>query len=241
MGSDRDKDPDAQDDETPQREVCLTRGYWLDRFEVTNAAYQRFIDDGGYTKREYWSTEGWRWREANNITAPKDYPAHSSAPDQPRVGVSWYEAEAYARWRGGRLPTEAEWEYAARGPQSRIYPWGAGYEGGRANIDEREVGGKYLERTASVGSYPAGASWVNAHDMAGNVWEWCADWYAGDYYASGPRDDPAGPAGGGYRVLRGGSWAYDQDYARAASRDGYLPDARYNDLGFRVVAFFPAS
>ncbi len=227
MGSDPAKDRDAQPDEQPQHEVCLTQGYWIDAYEVTNDAYQKFFDDGGYTKQQYWSADGWQW--AQNNAGPVDYARFIIGPNQPRVGVTWYEAEAYARWRGGRLPTEAEWEYAARGPQSFIYPWGDRYDTSNLNVGDR------LGQTTYVGRYPSGTSWIGAYDMAGNVWEWVNDWYGDSYYGQKVKDNPLGPASGEFRGVRGGSWLDDQSRARAAYRYWGLPAGRSNDLGFRVV------
>ena len=155
--------------EQPQHEVRLTHGYWIDQYEVTNAAFQAFIDAGGYKTREYWSEEGWQWLSKHKSRSGCSFQKSQERADQPCVGVTWYEAEAYANWRGGRLPTEAEWEYAARGPESLIYPWGDTFDKDKANV----VGSKDL---TSVGSYPAGTSWVNAFDMAGNAMEWAQDW-----------------------------------------------------------------
>jgi formylglycine-generating enzyme required for sulfatase activity len=217
--------------------VCITQGYWLDTYEVTNAAYQKFIDAGGYSKRDYWSADGWAsdgwlWLLGQVTKAPSDYTGFTDA-QQPRVGISWYEAEAYAKWRGGRLPTEAEWEYAARGPQSLIYPWGNTWDSSKANIENK------VERTTAVGSYPLGKSWIGAYDLAGNVWEWTADWYDGNYYQQKLQNDPQGPTDGGRRVLRGGSFSHAQNFARAAYRDHASPERRQTNYGFRVVAAAP--
>ncbi len=239
MGSDPGQDANAQADEMPQHQVCITQGYWIDQYEVTNAAYQQFIGDGGYRNRAYWSADGWQWLTSKQFTAPQDFDFFNS-PEQPRVGVSWYEAEAYARWRGGRLPTEAEWEYAARGPDSRLYPWGNAYQNGYANIDESDIGGQKVGRSAAVGSYENGKSWINAYDLIGNVWEWVNDWYDANYYQQRIKDDPPGPTTGTNRVLRGGSYFNDQLCARAACRRvrfrGRSPDSRDDAIGIRVVS-----
>ena len=172
MGSDARYDTNASGDELPQRRVCLTQGYWIDMLEVTNSAFQAFVEAGGYQKREYWSDEGWRF--AQLFGPPLDYRGFN-APQQPRTGISYYEAEAYARWRGGRLPTEAEWEYAARGPDGRIYPWGDNWDRRRAVTD------RITRAPLPVGERRLGESWIGALDMCGNVYEWVADWYGPSY------------------------------------------------------------
>jgi formylglycine-generating enzyme required for sulfatase activity len=245
QGSDTAQDSAAQPDETPHHQVCFTRGFWIDQYEVTNAAFQAFVDDNGYRRQELWSVEGWQWLQSHGITGPLIFLNGNNGPQYPRVGISWYEASAYARWRGGRLPTEAEWEYAARGPESRIYPWGNNYQNGSANVDEQSVGGQALKQTAPVGSYQSGKSWVNAHDLIGNVWEWTLDWYDGSYYQQQVKTDPAGPANGTGRVLRGGSWSTPPQCARAACRRlnyrGRIPDLRDETVGFRIVVSDPGA
>ncbi len=215
MGSNPQTDPQARPNEQPQHQVCISNGFWLDRYEVTNAAYQKFIADGGYTRRELWSDAGWQWKGSR--TQPKNIDGFT-APQQPRVGINWFEAEAYAKWRGGRLPTEAEWEYAARGPQGTIYPWGNTYELGRANVNETGIGGQRRGVTLPVGSFPNGKSWVGAEDMAGNVWEWTASWYDAAYYQQRIKTDPPGAARGELRVARGSSWYLDPANARSVTR-----------------------
>jgi len=244
MGSDPAKDKNAQSEEQPQHEVCLTKGYWIDKYEVTNAAYQQFIADGGYTRQEYWSAEGWKWLQDETTKHPTTkHPEDTNGltdAQQPRVGVAWYEAEAYARWRNGRLPTEAEWEYAARGPKSPIYPWGDQYGNGRANIDERDTGGKYRAGVAPVGSYPNGVSWIGAYDMVGNVQEWTADWADPDYYKQGVKNDPPGAADGGFgHIIRSHMYSSDPRFARAAARFWFFSEVGSRDLGFRLVSSAP--
>ena len=194
--------------EQPSHQVQLTKGYWIDQFEVTNKAFQAFIDAGGYANHATWSEAGWEWLSRQPASQFPQY-CLGNLPDNPLACVSWYEAEAYAKWRGGRLPTEAEWEYAARGPNSLIYPWGNEFDSRRCNL----VDSKGLE---NVGSYPAGASWVGAQDMAGNVMEWVQDWL-GDY----PADaiiDPSGPDSGKVKVEKGGWWGGSLYVGRSAYR-----------------------
>lgn len=174
--------------------------HWIDSYEVTNTAYQQFVNAGGYTTQSYWLDAGWSWKQSNKITGPRAYP-NLTDPSQPRVGVSRYEAAAYAKWRGGRLPTEAEWEYAARGRDLLIYPWGNTWGAKKANTYEEGYGS-----AKSIGSYEGGKSWVGAYDLAGNALEWVADWYDAGYYQQAVRNDPQGPACGDSRVIRGGSW-----------------------------------
>jgi iron(II)-dependent oxidoreductase len=158
-------------------------------------------------------------------------PAEFADPKQPRVWISWYEADAYARWRGGRLTAEAEWEYAARGPRSLRFPWGDDWLPKRANT--RELGGG---RPVPVNEDLDGRSWCGAEHLAGNVWEWTADWFDPHYYRHAPRDDSRGPAAGQQRVLRGGSWGGDWTSARSARRAADLPGFRSLAVGVRVAA-----
>jgi formylglycine-generating enzyme required for sulfatase activity len=215
--------------EQPQHEVQLTTGYWIDTTEVTNEAFGAFVDAGGYATESFWSEAGWAWVSARDTRGlPKR--CADDAPDVPRRCVTWYEAEAYAAWRGGTLPTEAQWEYAARGPESLIYPWGDDWDPTRANVEGSTA-------AVAVGSFPSGVSWVGAHDMAGNAMEWVADWLDPDYYRQSPAVDPGGPPDGTIKVEKGGWWGSNPFVARAAYRH-YEDPPTYGDkhIGFRVVS-----
>jgi len=219
----------ALDSERPQHGVRLKEGYWIDKHEVTNASFREFVDAGGYTTSNYWSEAGRAWL-AGRQGAPLPSPCPGERPDHPRRCVTWYEAEAYARWRDGRLPTEAEWEYAARGPKSLRYPWGERFDPARCNV----VG---ATGPTPVGSFPEGASWVGALDMAGNAMEWVSDWLAVDAYREGVEDDPKGPATGSVKVEKGGWWGSNPFVARSAYRH-YEDPPTYGDahIGFRIVS-----
>lgn len=211
--------------EAPAHTVALTRGFWIDRYEVTNGAFQAFVAAGGYRDRRWWTAEGWAWLERRAVDSlPR---ACGGAADHPRVCVTWFEAAAYAAWRGGRLPTEAEWEFAARGPAAAVYPWGDAFEPARAHI----IG---ATGTAAVGSYPRGRSWVGADDMAGNAMEWVSDWLAP--HGADSLTDPAGPASGRIKIEKGGWWGSNAVVARAAYRHYEdPPDYQDHHIGFRIV------
>ena len=215
--------------EQPQHAVRLTKGYWIDRFEVTNAAFRAFVDDAGYTTPGYWSEAGRAWLGRQRADAlPSECPG--DRPDDPRRCVTWYEADAYARWRGGRLPTEAEWEYAARGPKSTRYPWGDRFDPTRCNVVD-------ASGPVPVGTFRNGASWVGAHDMAGNAMEWVGDWLDIEYYRQGEAVDPSGPVAGTVKVEKGGWWGSNVFVARCAYRH-YEDPPEYGDkhIGFRIVS-----
>ncbi len=233
MGSDPKTDRMAQANEQPAHKVCLT-GFWIDEHVVTNADYAQFVQAGGYTTQSYWSTVGWQWLQSH--PTPISPETNMSGSQQPHANISWYEAEAYAAWRGGHLPTEAQWEYAARGtgsPNPPIYPWGDTYA--VANTVDRDSG---LTHTDVVCNKPSGNSWVRACDMAGNVWEWTADWYDPKYYAQNGLSgatDPAGPAQGTSRTARGGAYNSASEAVRSASRQGFPPETQSSIIGFRIV------
>ncbi len=221
---------DGGSDERPQHEQIIKRAFWLDLTPVTNASYAEFAKVG-YRTRELWTTGGWKWVEETKKAGPRDYDNFID-PQQPRVGVTWFEAYAYCRWRDGRLPTEAEWEWAARGPENRIYPWGNTFVS-ENGIWRENSGGK----TAIVGDgiRTAGASWVNALDMSGNVWEWCSS-----FFEPYPFNETDGRESidntNGKHVLRGASWSYATNDLRSTRRTYYLLESVGTDgFGFRCA------
>jgi formylglycine-generating enzyme required for sulfatase activity len=162
----------AEDHEKPMREVYLG-AFWIDIYPVTNARFARFLEAGGYEQPTWWSADGWAWKNRLQWRQPLQWGQPGwDGPDQPVAGVSWYEADAYARWAGRRLPTDAEWEKAARGTDARRYPWGENWPtGDLANFDNR------VGRSTPVGLYRDGVSPFGCYDMAGNVNNWTEDWY----------------------------------------------------------------
>jgi formylglycine-generating enzyme required for sulfatase activity len=220
---------DAYINEKPPHPVAL-EGYWLGKYEVTLGQYLAFISETGYEPLPSWISQ------------------YSPADNHPVVGVSWEDAAAYCQWLSKqvglrfKLPTEAQWEKAARGTDGRQYPWGNHapfYKGkwyanyaAQDNWDKKAADG--FEFTAPVGSFPLGASPYGLLDMAGNVWEWCSDWYNSGYYQVSPRQDPAGPPDGTRRVLRGGCWYSFAAVVRCAERNNARPSFRDNLLGFRL-------
>jgi len=208
-------------DEKPAHTVTLD-AFWLDRTEVTNAHYTQCVAAG----------------ECESTLSAGD--ADWNGATYPVIGVSWNYATAYCAWAGGRLPTEAEWEYAAGGPESRIYPWGDDQRQGYANCHEDDCRDGF-ETTSPVGTFPEGASWVGALDMAGNVWEWVNDWYSDSYYGISPTSNPPGPASGTYRVFRGSSFVDSLLNLRVANRDSDNPDVCSDGVGFRCVGGAPGN
>jgi formylglycine-generating enzyme required for sulfatase activity len=223
------------DEEFPQHKVTLD-AYWIDRTEVTNAQYQLFVSATGH---EAPTSCDWGDPTYNDIA----YANH------PVVCVSWKDAKAYCEWAGARLPTEAEWEKAARGTDNRTYPWGSSFDGSRTNYCDTNCEGSHKDtgvddgyaRTAPVGSFPLGISPFGALDMAGNVVEWVSDWYSVYYYARSPQLNPQGPMGSLYRALRGGSWYGTYTNERIVSRFWMTPDSRDAATGFRCVVPFTSS
>lgn len=212
-------------DERPAHEVYLP-GFYIDRYEVTVEAYARFLNARGSLSCDgYPCADTW----PDNPQSPLMVEGGRFQPRPgtamlPMTWVSWYGAAAYCRFYGKRLPTEAEWEKAARGVDGRLYPWGDRYLPGRAN-----AGGAY-GGVLPVGSFPEGASPYAALDMAGNVWEWVADWYA-----AYPGSPVRSPFFGLYKVVRGGSWNHPPEDARTTARDIAHPARRLGVVGFRCA------
>lgn len=240
--------------EQPQHRVTLSRGYWIDKYELSNAAFARFVEAAGYDNPAFWSEAGWQWLQA--ARGEKELPVEcvDPLPNNPRVCVTWYEAEAYATWRGARLPTEAEWEYAARGPESLIYPWGNDFHSENANIltdTELErsngfsTGGESNNDNPTglkpIDSYPYGQSWIGAYNLSGNAMEWVQDWLNVDYYALRETPDPQGPPAGQIKIEKGGWWGSNSAVARSAYHHFEDPPT-YQDhhIGFRLVTDAPS-
>ncbi len=246
-------DRQADRNERPQRRILLD-AFLIDVFEVPNAPYRRFLD----------------WVEKNgHVGCPEgelEAKDHTPGPigfhgeewygaRQPVVEVDWWDAAAYCAWAGRRLPTEAEWEKAARGADGRLYPWGnapprAGTHGNFADLAyrHRNLGWTWIVPgddghpwPAPVGSFPRGASVYGVEDMSGNVAEWVADWYAGNYIEIAPEKNPGGPERGLYRILKGGAWQDTSWSLRSASRVRWLPGFRFISVGFRCAMDPPPS
>jgi formylglycine-generating enzyme required for sulfatase activity len=200
-------------DELPIHTINLSN-YYLDIYEVTNLRYRKCV-------------------EASECTEPVNILryANTAYDYSPVVYVDWFQAKAYCEWRGGRLPTEAEWEKAARGTDGRTYPWGENVDCFRANY------AGCVADVVIVGSYLSGVSPYGIHDMAGNVWEWTSDWYREDYYSDSNTgaSNPQGPLDGDFRVVRGGAWNDDVIHVRSANRSMYNPVGSNHGLGFRCA------
>jgi len=222
---------DGEADEKPPQRVTV-QSFWMGKYEVTNEQFARFAATGYVTEAEkggggfVYDGTTWKQDESANWRHPSGG-GSSADPRLPVVQVSWNDAAAYCRWAGLRLPSEPEWEYAARGTEGRKYPWGNDWDASRCC---NSVGSK-RGRPLPVGSYPAGASPFGCLDMAGNVWEWTADWY--DRYLGNTSDESS--FGQKYRVLRGGSWYFNNpDFFRGADRFGDDPTFKGNFIGLRV-------
>ncbi|KXJ99435.1 formylglycine-generating enzyme family protein [Nitrospirales bacterium NOB] len=214
MGS---RDNDSDPDEKPEHQVYL-KAFFIDKKEVTQDEYDRFAKMTKRFKRK--------------IEVFEDDPAKLLKPENPMIAVTWDDAEAYCKWAGKRLPTEAEWEKAARGEGKRRYPWGEEFAVGSANIDGNEDGFRYL---GPPGSFESGRSPYGVYDMTGNVAEWVADFYDENYYRKAPYRDPKGPDQGEQRVIRGGSWRETKRNVRTSKRFQAKPWRHDITVGFRCA------
>ena len=198
--------PGGEADERPLHEVTL-EPFYMDIHEVTNSQYGAFLAETGHPRPAFWHPD-------------------IDRPDDPVVGVAWKDAYTYARWAGRRLPTEAEWEYAARGAnRDGEYPWGSTIAKHQANFSSFGI-------TPVKSFHPNG---YGLYDMVGNVWEWCSDWYGKDYYGYNIAGQPGGPPSGTYKVLRGGAWYCDARQVRLTNRYYSLPEASSFHIGFRCA------
>ena len=240
-------DPWAYDNERPAHVVDL-RAFWIDATPVTNRAYRGFIEAGGYHEPRYWTDDGWKWRQEAQLEAPEFWRRDASGwtvrrfgawipvpLDEPVQHVCWYEADAFARWAGKRLPTEAEWEKAASfdpvTQTKRRYPWGQTFEEGRANLGQIHFG------PSEAGAYPDGTAPSGAHQMLGDVWEWTSsDFRAYPGFAAFPYPEYSLiHYGNDYKVLRGGSWATHPSAIRTTFRNWDYPIRRQIFAGFRCA------
>lgn len=215
-------------DELPDRLIYLN-SFWIDKFEVSNIKYLEFVKATGHRPALDDSCETDKCNEGNlwdGISFPE------RINNQPVTQVSWYDADAYCKWRNKRLPSEAEWEKVARGPSGNKYPWGNSSPKNRATYQRKWRG---VFTLTDVGSYPNGVSIYGVHNMAGNVWEWVDDWYYMNYYRKGKRKNPRGPTNGEFKMVRGGSWVNFPDTLRSALRRWSRPGVRFNDTGFRCA------
>jgi formylglycine-generating enzyme required for sulfatase activity len=216
-------------DESSKQRLTLDR-FYISRYLITNSQYQTFIDADGYADE--------RWWQDLKKTDPKEQ--GWKQPNRPRETVDWFEALAFTRWLSAQLgfaitlPTEQQWEKAARGTDGRENPWGTGFKTGDANVNDSSAGDDNLQQTTTVGLYPHRASPYLVMDMAGNVWEWCLNKYGKTEYTA---PDQSGDS----RVLRGGSCKDNPEYARSSRRQWSLPDVHLNLFGFRVVCSSPTT
>jgi len=238
MGS---KEGKGDEDEHPQFKCDLIqKPYYIARYPVTVAQYQVFVDSGGYQKEHYWTKEGWEWRKKEGILGPWKYRDVFQTPNHPQIGVSWYEAVAFCKWLSEQLegqislPSEFQWERAARHTDGRTYPWGnTGDPALYCNMDDTGIGS-----TVAVGIFPMGNAICGVGDMSGNVDEWCSTKWRDNYKKYKRRVDDT-LEGGSSRVFRGGGWSLPARNCRSAVRNGGAPGGRDDGLGFRLSRSLP--
>lgn len=237
----------ASAQEKPQHAVELD-AFWIDQTEVTNAMFEKFVNATSYKTEAEQESWGFTWTgrvDGANWQHPQGPDSDLNGLDNhPVVQVSWNDATAYCNWAGRRLPTEAEWEKAARGTDGRKYPWGDGdIAGNLLNFADQNLDVSWANTsiddghafTSPVGSYPAGASPYGVLDMAGNVWEPVGDWYDKAYYTNSPQRNPGGPSSGTDRVTRGGAWGGAARDVSTTYRGWSAPDLRADGQGFRCA------
>ena len=201
--------------ESPAHSLHLD-GFYIDKFEVTNARYQHFMNKTGASPPDFWGT--------------------MNSPDLPVSWVTWFQAQAYCQWVSKRLPTEAEWEKAARGTDERLYPWGDKFNWDYGNFSDNYLEDGHIDGFSSsspVGSFLTDISPYGVFDMGGNVLEWVADWQDENYYSISPKENPKGPATGTHKVVRGGAMDIGPEYSHAAYRNRLLPHLTNMTFGFR--------
>lgn len=233
------REGESFDREEPSRKIYLD-SFFIGKYPVTNREFKEFVDSGGYKQEEVWHPEGWQHVKEAKINRPWYWRDPKwNGLNFPVIGVSWYECDAFCRWLSEktgliyRLPTEAEWEKASRGTDGRLWPWSGEFNKELCNSDEIHLG-----RTSPVGIFSGGESPYGCMDMAGNVWEWCQDWFSEEYYRDSPNVNPSGPENGEGRVMRGGSWFNKSAGCRCAYRIDDLPVYRGYGVGFRLARSF---
>lgn len=223
----------ASPDEQPEELISLSE-FSMDQDPVTNVQFAEFIADGGYCRAALWTPKGWEYLERFDLREPNYWHDPVWNPDPvPVTGVSWWEALAFARWADKTLPTEAQWEYACKGPEGYLYPWGDdAADPSLANYAPE--GEPELRAPTEPGHYPRNVSPCGCRDLAGNFAEWCLDTYVVGYKTTGP--DPLHFSDeGDHHVVRGGCGLHDDDYLRCSARDHYPPGLRDNLISFRCV------